>query len=99
MRDTVRAYILLGKRGQTGRAYNVCRGHAFQIRELLEVLIGFSRIPVRVVTDPTRMRPSDNPVVLGDYSRLREETGWTPQIPIERTLSDLLGFWRARLSR
>ena len=99
VRDTVRAYMLLMGQGQTGRPYNVCRGHAFQIRELLEMLIGLSRIPVRVTSVPARVRPSDNPVVLGDHARLRAETGWTPEIPIERTLGDLLGFWRARLSR
>ena len=98
VRDTVRAYVDLIARGQAGRPYNVCCGRAYVVRDLLEMLIGMSRVSLRVESDPARMRPSDNPVVLGDPSRLREETGWAPRIPIEQTLEDLLAYWRARVA-
>lgn len=97
VRDTVRAYRLLVERGTPGRPYNVCSGQAYRIRDLLDILVGMARVKLDVRPDPSRMRPSDNPVVLGDNRRIRDEVGWAPQIPIEQTLADLLGYWRARL--
>jgi GDP-4-dehydro-6-deoxy-D-mannose reductase len=49
---------------------------------------------VQVEVDPSRLRPSDNPVILGSHERLTRDTGWTPRIPIEQTLADLLEHWR-----
>ena len=94
VRDTVRAYTRIVERGEPGRIYNVCSGQAFKIRDVLERLIAMSRVPVTVTVDPARYRPSDNLVVLGDRSRIERELGWTPAIPLDRTLSDLLDYWR-----
>jgi GDP-4-dehydro-6-deoxy-D-mannose reductase len=97
VRDVVRAYRLLVTSGQPRRPYNVCSGRAYRVAELLEGLVGLSRLRVTVEADPDRMRPSDNPVVLGDRSRILDEVGWAPEIPIERTLGDLLEYWRQRV--
>jgi GDP-4-dehydro-6-deoxy-D-mannose reductase len=56
-------------------------------------------VKVRVHIDAARLRPSDNPIVLGDRSRVTSEIGWEPVIPIERTLTDLLEYWRVRVAR
>jgi GDP-4-dehydro-6-deoxy-D-mannose reductase len=96
VRDTVRAYRAIVERGQPGRAYNVCSGHAIVIRDLLDMLIARARVPVRVKVDPARYRPNDTPLVVGDASRLRDEFGWSPQIPLEQTVDDLLQYWRER---
>jgi GDP-4-dehydro-6-deoxy-D-mannose reductase len=98
VRDVVRAYRLLALHGASRRPYNVCSGHAVRIGDLLEMLLGMSRVAIAVESDPARMRPSDNPVLAGDPSRIAEETGWRPEIPIERSLSDLLDYWRARVA-
>ena len=94
VRDTVRAYRLILERGQPARPYNVCSGRAITIRHLLDQLIARARVPVAVRIDPARYRPNDAPLLLGDPSRVREELGWTPEIPIEQTLDDLLDYWR-----
>jgi GDP-4-dehydro-6-deoxy-D-mannose reductase len=94
VRDTVRAYRLIVERGQPRRPYNVCAGEAYLVSDLLNVLLAMSHTRIGVEEDPARMRPSDNPVVLGDRSRIAAEIGWEPEIPIERTLSDLLDYWR-----
>jgi GDP-4-dehydro-6-deoxy-D-mannose reductase len=99
VRDTVRAYRLVVLRGAPARPYNVCSGRAYRVRDLLDSLTRLSRIPIRVETDPERLRPSDNPIIAGDRSRISAETGWQPRIPIERTLDDLLHYWRARTIR
>jgi GDP-4-dehydro-6-deoxy-D-mannose reductase len=94
VRDTVRAYRLILERGQPARPYNVCSGRAITIRHLLDLLIARARVQVAVRVDPARYRPNDVPLLLGDPSRVREELGWTPEIPIEQTLDDLLDYWR-----
>jgi len=96
VRDTVRAYRLILERGLPGRPYNVCSGRAIAIRDLLDQLIARARVPVDVRVDPARYRPNDTPLLLGDPGRLRDELGWTAQIPIEQTLDDLLEYWRTR---
>jgi GDP-4-dehydro-6-deoxy-D-mannose reductase len=98
VRDTVRAYRLILERGVPGRPYNVCSGRAVTIRHLLDLLIARARCPVTVKVDPARYRPNDNPILLGDPSRLRDELGWTPEIPLERTVDDLLEYWRGKMS-
>ena len=96
VRDTVRAYRMILERGQPGRPYNICSGHAMTIRELLDRLIARARVPVEVKVDPARYRPNDTPLLLGDPSRLRDELGWAPEISFEQTLDDLLEYWRSR---
>ena len=97
VRDTVRAYRLLVERGRPHQPYNVCRGEAFRVGDLLEWLIRQAQVRIEVKTDPARLRPNDNPVVLGDPGRLTRDTGWTPTIAIDETLRDLLGYWRHQL--
>jgi GDP-4-dehydro-6-deoxy-D-mannose reductase len=96
VRDTVRAYQLIAERGAPGRPYNVCSGRAITVRELLQMMIERATVPVRIKIDPARYRPNDLPVLVGDPRRIHEELGWTAEIPLERTLDDLLSFWRGR---
>jgi GDP-4-dehydro-6-deoxy-D-mannose reductase len=96
VRDTVRAYQLILEHGRPGHPYNVCSGRAIPIRELLDMLIARARVPVAVKVDPTRYRPNDTPILLGNPARLRDELGWTAEIPMEQTLDDLLEYWRRK---
>jgi GDP-4-dehydro-6-deoxy-D-mannose reductase len=97
VRDTVHAYRALAARGAAGRPYNVCCGRAYAVRELLDRLLAGARVRLQVRVDETRLRPHDIPVLLGDPSRIARETGWQAEIPIERTLRDLLEYWRRRV--
>jgi GDP-4-dehydro-6-deoxy-D-mannose reductase len=99
VRDTVRAYRLLMEHGDHRRPYNVCRGEAYRVGDLLDMLVRSARVQIEVKTDPARLRPHDNPLVLGDPARLRADTGWTAQLSIEQTLTDLLDYWRSEVSR
>jgi GDP-4-dehydro-6-deoxy-D-mannose reductase len=98
VRDVVRAYRLLAARGAAGATYNVCSDRAISIREALETLVSTSGLDVRIEVDPERLRPVDTPVLLGSAARLREATGWSPEIGLERSLADLFAFERARLT-
>jgi GDP-4-dehydro-6-deoxy-D-mannose reductase len=94
VRDTVRAYPLVVEHGRPRRPYNVCSGQKYRVRDLLDTLIGMSSAAIDVELDPARLRPSDNLVIAGSRARIGAEAQWEPQIPIERTLADLLGYWR-----
>ena len=94
VRDVVRAYALLMECGASGTIYNVASGAARSIRAVLGALIERSRVPVQVSIDPTRLRPNDTPVLVGDAARLRAATGWAPLISFDRMLDDLLDYWR-----
>lgn len=97
VRDTVQAYIALMSRGQPGRPYNVCSGESHRIGDVLDGLLQHAQVKVTVRTDPTRLRPQDNDVLLGDRNRITSEIGWRPRIPLETTLHDLLAFWRGAI--
>jgi GDP-4-dehydro-6-deoxy-D-mannose reductase len=99
VRDVCDAYaLLLEGRGDAGEVYNVCSGAATTMRELLRRLIEIARVPVEVREDPARMRPSDVPFSVGDASKLREATGWTPRIPLAAALRAVYEDARARIA-
>jgi GDP-4-dehydro-6-deoxy-D-mannose reductase len=94
VRDVARAYRLAARREVSGDVFNVCSGHALSVRHILDLLVALAHCEVAVHPDPERMRPADIPLLLGDPRLFREATGWAPEIPIERTLADLLDWWR-----
>jgi GDP-4-dehydro-6-deoxy-D-mannose reductase len=97
VRDTVRAYYLILEKGVPGEVYNVATGRGYRISEVLDILKRFSRTRFEVRTDPKRLRPSDVELLIGDATKLKEATGWQPEIPLEKTLEDLLNYWRSRV--
>jgi GDP-4-dehydro-6-deoxy-D-mannose reductase len=96
VRDTVSAYVLLLEKGKAGEVYNVCSGRGTALREILGILLSSSAKEVRVEQDPERLRKVDIPHLVGDNRKIRSETGWEPRIPLERTLADILDYWRIR---
>jgi GDP-4-dehydro-6-deoxy-D-mannose reductase len=94
VRDVVRAYRLLVERGAPGEAYNVCSGVDVAIQDVADHLAASSSVPVTFELDPERLRPVDVPVVRGDNGKLRAATGWAPEIPLEKTLAEVLDWWR-----
>ena len=97
VRDMVRAYWLAAEKGEPGDVYNLGSGSAISMHQLLEMLSTLSRTKFRIQVDPDRLRPSDVQILLADASKFRTLTGWAPTIPFEKTLSDLLDYWRERV--
>jgi GDP-4-dehydro-6-deoxy-D-mannose reductase len=97
VRDIVRGYVLALEKGRPGEVYNICSGKAYSIREVLEMILEISGVNVEVRQDPSRLRPSDVPELVGDNTKFCKETGWSPKIPFKKSLEDLLDFWRRRL--
>jgi GDP-4-dehydro-6-deoxy-D-mannose reductase len=99
VRDVVRAYALLLERGKPGQAYNVCTGHGHIMRRLLDSLCAIAGFKPTIVQEPTRVRTRDTDFLVGDPGKLQAQTGWSPEIPIERTLEDLYREARERTRR
>jgi GDP-4-dehydro-6-deoxy-D-mannose reductase len=97
VRDMVRAYWLALEHGEPGEVYNICSGRAYTIRQVLDILLGLAQTRVEVRQDPARLRPSDVEVLVGDCSRFHRLSGWTPTIPFEVTIKDVLEYWRQRV--
>jgi len=98
VRDVVRAYHLALTRGEPGAVYNIGSGVAVRIGDVLALLRGLARVPVEIAPDPSRMRPSDVPLLVADIDALRAATGWQPEIPFEQSVRDTLDWWRARVT-
>lgn len=95
-RDAVRALWLLAEKGIPGEVYNLCSGTARRMSDVLKMLMSQSTVKVHYRVVPEKMRPFDDPVYVGSNAKLRA-LGWAPQIPFEKTLADMLDYWREKL--
>ena len=91
------AYGLAAARGRAGETYNVCSGKGNTIKHLIDLLLGFSDVEIEVRVDKARLRAVDTPIMVGDYSKFAEHTGWKPEIKIKDTIKDILDYWRQRV--
>ncbi|TPJ80184.1 GDP-mannose 4,6-dehydratase [Mesorhizobium sp. B2-6-2] len=98
VRDVVRAYSIVAAQDfETGPdcIYNIASGRPRRIRDILGALIAQSGTGIEVREDPEKLRPNEIPVACGDASKARERLNWTPMVPFEQTLADVLGYWRS----
>lgn len=97
VRDVVRAYRLLAEKGSSGKTYNIGRGRAVAIQEILDTALGFSDCDIKVVQEPSKTRASDIPKIEPDTSSIFGDTGWKAEITMEQTIKDTLDYWRENL--
>ncbi len=98
VRDVVKAYWLSATKCKFGECYNICSGKPRVIKDILDLLLKNSNVKeIKIEKDPSRMRPSDVQVLHGDCAKIMEQTGWKPEISFEKTMSDLMEYWRERL--
>ena len=97
VRDIVHAYWLALQRCEFGEVYNICSEKTRTIQEVLSLLLSMTSKEIEIKQDPSRLRPSDVQILLGDCSKFKQQTGWRPEIPFEKTMEDLLAYWRERV--
>jgi GDP-4-dehydro-6-deoxy-D-mannose reductase len=98
VRDVVRAYHLAISKGQAGEVYNVGTGRGVLVGEALSILLGLSYVKVDVIREDSRVRSTDVPMIVCDGSKFSRLTGWRPEISLERTLAEVLDYWRIELA-
>ena len=96
VRDMVRAYWLALRKCKSGEAYNICSAKGYLIEELLSILLSLSRENIEIKQDSRRIRSSDVSVLVGENNKFTKKTGWRPETPFEKTMEDLLNYWRGR---
>lgn len=94
VRDVVRAYRLVVERGTAGEVYNVCSGRDVAIEAVARRMIELADVDVELSFDRALFRPADVPALRGDPTRLRQATGWKPEIPLDDTLRAVIEHWR-----
>lgn len=97
VRDFVCAYWLAMEKCVLGEVYNIGSGVAREVGQMVDMLLSMTDAHIEVKVDPSRLRPSDARVLVADATKFKKATGWEPQIPFEKTLRDILDYWRARV--
>lgn len=101
VRDAVRAYYMLVTINPVfGSYYNIGGSYSCKVGEMLKFLLSIARCKdIRVELDPERIRPLDADLQIPDTAKFRTHTGWKPVIPFEKTMTDLLNYWREKVER
>jgi GDP-4-dehydro-6-deoxy-D-mannose reductase len=97
VRDVVLAYSALLEKGRTDEVYNVCSGAAVCLADVIRQFEAISGIAVEIDTDRARLRCNEVSQIFGDSTKIRTETGWSPQISLDKTIRDLLDYWRVKI--
>ena len=97
VRDVVRAYALLMRKGRPGDAYNVGSGSAVSLRQILKILSSFCSRKVRIEVAAERVRRGEADVMCGSNRKIRQATGWVRKYELHRTLEDIYTYWQERL--
>ncbi len=99
VRDTVRAYLLALEKCPPGQSFNISAGKSRSIGEILDALIEISGMQVKIKQEKKRLRATGSGASGADSSAFRKLTGWKPKIPLEKTLEDILQYWRETTAR
>lgn len=94
VRDIVRAYHVVLEKGTNGDVYNIGSGVSYPISEILKKLISYSSVSITVSVDKKRFKPVDIADNVCNRNKLTQTTGWEPEIPLEKSLQDVLDYWR-----
>lgn len=96
VRDVVRAYHLILQKGYSGQVYNVCGGKGYSILEIIKMLSKLEGIDLKIKSTKKLMRKQDASIIVGSFRKLMQHTGWKPLIPLEKTLANMLEYWKGR---
>lgn len=93
VRDVVKAYYLLLKNGRSGNTYNICSNKGILLQDLIKRFSDITGASISCQTNPEVIRPTENKKLVGSYEKINKELGWSPSIPLDQSLRDLLDYW------
>jgi GDP-4-dehydro-6-deoxy-D-mannose reductase len=97
VRDVARAYLSLLDKGRTGEVYNVGSGRERRLSEVLGEMVKLAGVTAEIVSDPARIRTSEQRRVVADARKIAADTGWEASIPFSTTLADMVDDWSRRI--
>lgn len=95
-RDLVKALMLLADKGVAGEVYNISSEFVYQMRDIVSIIEEQIGHKLEIKVDPVLIRPTDEKIIVGDISKLKRDTGWKQDIPMEQTIADMLEYWRLK---
>jgi len=99
VRDMVKAYWLAIRDCEAGQVYNICSEKGVKINDLIPMIGSILKKELKVIRDNSLFRPSDVPILIGDCTKFKKETGWQPAIPLETTIRDMVEYWKGELGK
>lgn len=99
VRDGIKAFYLATEKGRVGEVYNMSGTKAYKIQDILDTILSITGIEPEIVADKSLIRPTDEPIIYGDSSKLHNDTGWKQEIQLEKTIKDMIHFWSEKIKR
>lgn len=96
IKDAIAAMWLLAEKGASGDVYNICSGRRYQMKDVVDTFVSLSTKRIDITEDASKFRVLDDPLFVGDNSRLRA-LGWEPRVPLEQTAREMLEYWREEI--
>lgn len=93
-RDLVSALMLLARKGIPGEVYNISSEHIYQMKDIVAMIEKQIGHEFEIKVDSKLLRPTDEKIIVGDITKLKRDTGWKQNIPMEQTIADMLEYWR-----
>lgn len=95
-RDLINALMLLAENGKAGDVYNICSEHIYQIKDIVKMIEKQIGHVFDIKVDPSLFRPTDEKIIAGDITKLKKDTGWKQNVPMEQTIAEMLNYWRKK---
>lgn len=98
VRDVVKAYYELLLHGKRGEVYNICSGKGTVLKDIVLKMAEMLNLEIGIEINPALIRPNENKIVVGSFEKIRQSVGWSPEIPLDQSLRDILSYWQAQLA-
>lgn len=95
--DVALAYKLAIEKSLVPDIYNISSNKSHSLADIIEIFRKLTRVKFDIKIDPSRLRKTDIPVLIGNGEKFSRLTGWTPKINLEKTIEDILNYWRAKI--
>ena len=96
-RDLVCALTLLAQKGTAGEVYNISSESIYRMRDIIKMIESYLGHKLDCEVDKKLLRPTDEKIIVGDITKLREATGWKQKVPMQQTVEDMMDYWRKKL--
>ena len=94
--DVVDAYLDLLKYGKSGKVYNVCSGLGYSLNEIVQKVMHITNINKPIILNKAKIRPADNPVIIGDNNKLKSLNNWRPKNDIDTSIKKIIKFEKVK---
>jgi nucleoside-diphosphate-sugar epimerase len=88
MDDLVRAMVLLLEKRKTG-IFNIGSARSLSVKEIAEIILKAAGVKKEIVSS-CEVRHHEIPDVVADISKIKSETGWTPETPFKEGIRKII---------